>query len=156
MYYHYTSVNFHVCLVELYLYLYPYTSPALPPTYIQNSHPTGPGWVLKCISFWHLNLPYYKNNLSVDNECKCQILSYHQITGSWTIFVRMKYEGPNHFSQNALCEQVSLTGFEVSSTCISAWGQVNNLPFQWLVLQMLISLEMVDCQNGWTNVDILM
>ena len=36
---------------------------------------TGPGWVLKCIYFWHSNLPYFKNNLSVDNECKCQILS---------------------------------------------------------------------------------
>ena len=26
------------------------------------------------ISFWHSNLPYTLKNLSVDNECKCQIL----------------------------------------------------------------------------------
>ena len=37
---------------------------------------TGPGWVLKCMSFWHSNLPYKNLHLSViDNECKCQILS---------------------------------------------------------------------------------
>ena len=36
---------------------------------------TGPGWVLKCISFRHSNLPYFKIHLSVHNECKCQILS---------------------------------------------------------------------------------
>ena len=35
---------------------------------------TGPGWVLKSISFWHSNFPTLKN-LSADNECKCQILS---------------------------------------------------------------------------------
>ena len=62
--------------------IYPYTSPALQPIYIyiyiQNLHPsslgleiqplelhfsqlvaTGPGWILKCISFRHSNLPYF-------------------------------------------------------------------------------------------------
>ena len=37
---------------------------------------TGLGWVLKCtvyISFWHSK--FTLKNLSVDNECKCQILS---------------------------------------------------------------------------------
>ena len=24
---------------------------------------TAPGWVLKCISFWHLNLPYFKKSI---------------------------------------------------------------------------------------------
>ena len=26
---------------------------------------TGPGWVLKCISFWHSNLPYFKKSILV-------------------------------------------------------------------------------------------
>ena len=36
---------------------------------------TGRGLVLKLIFFLHSNLPYFKTILSVDNECKCQILS---------------------------------------------------------------------------------
>ena len=96
--------------------IYSYTSQALPPTYIQNSHPkltaaasvaqsiecwsrdwgsrvqfpagdlgvsffaTGPSWVLKCMFFWQSNLPYFKNNLSVNNEYKCQILSMRKTT----------------------------------------------------------------------------
>ena len=44
-----------------------------------NSQPvfaTGPGWVLKFISFSHSNLACSKNiYISVDNECKCQTLS---------------------------------------------------------------------------------
>ena len=32
---------------------------------------TGPGWVLKCISFWHSNLLYFKKPIDIDNECKC-------------------------------------------------------------------------------------
>ena len=26
---------------------------------------TGPGWVLKFISFWHSNLPYFKKHLTI-------------------------------------------------------------------------------------------
>ena len=35
---------------------------------------------LKCISFWNSNLPYFKNR-SVNNECKCQILSIMSMHG---------------------------------------------------------------------------
>ena len=41
---------------------------------------TGPSWVLKCMFFWQSNLPYFKNNLSVNNEYKCQILSMRKTT----------------------------------------------------------------------------
>ena len=34
-----------------------------------------PVGVLKCIPFKHSNLPYFIKHHSVDNECKCQILS---------------------------------------------------------------------------------
>ena len=54
---------------------------------------TGPSWVLKCISFWHSNLPYFKRISSVDNEqCKGQIL-YLSVSyiGHYALIILMCY-----------------------------------------------------------------
>ena len=65
---------------------------------------TGRGWVLKCISFYtriYLTL----KNLSVDNECKCQILSliYPVTKGSLVLLVESNISiDLKHFEKSKL------------------------------------------------------
>ena len=72
---------------------------------------TGPCCVLKCISFWHSTLSYFKKHLSVYNECKCQILSRINVwrpsllptqasPSKVNFFLGPQRENERHFCQN--------------------------------------------------------